>query len=111
VTGSILSRSLTAPLAAILLCGCVSLPKLHLPASAAPSVAVAPSRPVCPGSLLADLEPEPQVPDDAGFPAPQDQAASAAVQAYGAWLHSFAVWARDGWRRAENAREYCAAPR
>jgi hypothetical protein len=104
-------RPLAWPLAAVLLCGCVSLPRLHLAATAQPSVAVAPSRPVCPGNLLADLEPEPKLPDGAGFPGPETQAESAAVSLYLTWLHAYAVWARGGWGRAADARAWCSTPR
>lgn len=106
-----LDPRIAAALAALGLCGCVSLPKLHLPASAAPGAAVAPAKPVCPGNLLADIPPEPQLPPTAGFPAPQTEAESAAVTAYGQWLHSFAVWGRDGWARAGDARDYCETAR
>ena len=104
-------KRLAALLTACFLSGCVSLPKFHLPASTAPAPAAAPAKPVCPGNLSADLEPEPQLPANAGFPAPATDAESAAVQAYGQWLHSFAVYARDGWRRAGAAKDYCEAAR
>ena len=103
-------RPLAWPLAALLLCGCVSLPKLHLPATAQPSAAVAPSKPVCPGSLLADIETEPQLPAGAGFPGPQTESESAAVSLYLTWLHSYAVWARHGWARVGEGRDYCSTP-
>jgi hypothetical protein len=104
-------KPLAWPLAAVLLCGCVSLPKLHLPASAAPAPAAAPVKPVCPGNLLADLEPEPQLPPGAGFPAPMTEAESAAVALYGTWLHAFAVYARHGWARAGEGKDYCSTAR
>lgn len=97
-------------LAALLLPGCISLPKLHLPASAPPVTALAPAKPVCPGSLLADIPPFPTLPAGAGFPAPQDAAASAAVALYGQFLHSLAVYARAGWSRAGDARDFCSKP-
>jgi hypothetical protein len=95
------------------LCGCghISLLSLPKPPSAAPAPAAAPSNPVCPGSMLADLEPEPQLPAGAGFPGAQTEAESVAVSLYLTWLHAYAVWARHGWARATEGKDYCSTPR
>jgi hypothetical protein len=100
------------PLLALLLGGClhVGLPVPKLGGGSAPAPVLAPARPVCPGSLLADIPPFPSLPAGATFPAPQDAAASAAVSLYLTWLHSVAVYARQGWSRASDARDYCSTP-
>jgi hypothetical protein len=104
-------RALVIALAALLLAGCghMSLISLGGP-KPAPAPPQASAKPVCPGSLLADTPPFPTLPAGAGFPAPQDAAASAAVALYGQFLHSLAVYARDGWRRASDARDWCSTP-
>jgi hypothetical protein len=57
--------------------------------------------------MTADLLPEPQLPANAGFPAPATDAEGASVAAYGGWLHSFAAWARAGWARAAQDKAFC----
>jgi hypothetical protein len=94
-------------LAATLLSGCIHLAGPSIGLHAAPTAAAKPAAPVCPGGLTADLAPAPPLPAAAGFPAPANDAESAAVAAYGAWLHSFAVWARAGWARAGDAKTFC----
>jgi hypothetical protein len=97
-------RRLFAVLACYVLAGCGPALKLSFPAAAQSPPAAAP---ICPGGLSADLPPEPKLPAGAGFPAPQDAAASAAVALYGQWLHAFALWGRAGWARAADAKSYC----
>jgi hypothetical protein len=105
-------RVVAASLAALLLSGCGHMALLSVGAAKpAPAPPQAPAKPVCPGSLLADIPPFPPLPAGAGFPAPQDAAASAAVALYGQFLHSLAVYARQGWERASAAKDYCSTPR
>jgi hypothetical protein len=59
---------------------------------------------------MADIPAFPELPAGAGFPAPQDAAASAAVSLYLTWLHSLVVYAREGWARSADARDYCSTP-
>ncbi len=82
------------------------LPAIKMP----PAPAVAPASPVCPGGLLADLEPAPALPAAAGFPAPTTDAEGAAVKSYGTWLHDYAAWAKRGWQRAGDAKAFCSTP-
>jgi hypothetical protein len=98
-------KMITAPMVALTLAGCghMTLFNVGKPQPAAVPAAA----PICPGSLSADIQPEPQLPAGAGFPAPADAAASAAVALYGTWLHAWAVWARQGWARAADANAYC----
>jgi hypothetical protein len=100
-------RRLAWLVAALALAGCGPALKLSFPAPA-PRPATAPSKPICPGGLSADIQAEPPLPAGAGFPAPQDQTAGAAVALYGPWLHELAVWGRAGWARAADAKAYCA---
>ena len=100
----IVALLLCASLAA---CGTPSLFRIDMTKKAAPAPAAAPVAPICPGSLRADLEDEPDLPPNAGFPAPADAAATAAVKAYLTWLHDLAVWGRAGWDRAANAKTFC----
>lgn len=97
-----LALALTWPLTA-----CVSLPHFGKPTVAATTSAP----PVCPGGLRADLLPQPPLPANATFPAPQDDAAVAAVAAYTTWLHDLALWGRQGWARAANAKAFCETAR
>ncbi len=95
------------------LAGCapqLSLLPISHPATPAPPVQAAP---VCPGSLMADPLSEPQLPSQAGFPAPTDPQASASVTQYLTWLHQLALWGRQGWAVAKTAHDFCksSAPR
>jgi hypothetical protein len=102
-------RILVAPMAALVLGGCGHMALFNLAKPQAAASPASSAAPVCPGSLSADIQPEPQLPAGAGFPAPTDAAASAAVALYGTWLHSWAVWARQGWARAADAKAYCSS--
>jgi hypothetical protein len=59
--------------------------------------------------LRAELQPEPKLPSQAGFPQPVTDPEKAATATYLEWLAGFAAWARDGWTRAAAAKTYCDA--
>lgn len=89
------------------LAGCVHLgfPKLGKPPAAAPAPASA--APACPGDLRADIQPEPILPDAAGFPAPVSDVERPAVASYLQWLSGYGAWGRAGWARAADAKAFC----
>ena len=90
-----------------LLSGCVTLPHIGKPSP----VVQTSTTPICPGGLRVALEPQPPVPDDAGFPAAQTDAESAQVASYLTWLSDLARWGRTGWARAADAKTWCETKR
>lgn len=66
---------------------------------------------ICPGGLSAPIPSEPQLPADADFPAATTPKAAAAVASASAWLTSHSQWGRDGWLRAQLAKDWCDGKR
>ena len=93
---------------ALALGGCmhVGLPHLGGSSTVAPAAAA-----VCPGELRADIPAEPQLPADADFPAATTPKAAAAVESASRWLTSHSQWGRDGWLRAQLAKDWCDGKR
>ena len=95
------------------LCGCVSLPAFHLPrlgGNAAPAASVAAAPTVCPASITADLQPAPDVPDDAKLPAIETGAPAELQEgfaSYTGWLTAYASWAKTGWARLAESQRWC----
>lgn len=92
------------------LAGCAHF-ALSVPTKPAQPAQAVSAEPVCPGSLRADLLPQPPVPADAGFPAAVSDSESLAVSAYLTWLAELARWGRQGWARAADAKSYCETAR
>ncbi len=65
-----------------------------------------PPRP-CPPDVATGVQPEPRIPDGAGFPAPVTDEERLAVEAYLTWLAEFGAWAREGNRKAALAATDC----
>ena len=62
-------------------------------------------------SWYADIPPEPQLPADADFPAATTAKAAAAVDSASHWLTAHSQWGRDGWLRAQLAKDWCDGKR
>jgi hypothetical protein len=61
----------------------------------------------CPPTLRAEVKPQPKVPEGAGVPAPMTEEEKRAFSPYAEWLAELASWGREGWSRAEQARQWC----
>ena len=95
-------------LSALLLAGCAHAPLISFGGKAP---APAPPAAICPGGLSAPIPPEPQLPADADFPAATTPKAAAAVASASAWLTLHSQWGRDGWFRAQLAKDWCDGKR
>ena len=94
----------TGAFAAVLVAGCAHAPLISFGGKAP---APAPPAAVCPGGLSAPISPEPQLPADADFPAATTPKAASAVGSASRWLTSHSQWGRDGWLRAQLAKDWC----
>ena len=97
-------------LAALALGGCaLHRPLISLGGPPKPPPALA--APICPGGLSAPIPAEPQLPPDADFPAATTPKAAAAVESASRWLTAHSQWGRDGWLRAQLAKDWCDGKR
>jgi hypothetical protein len=103
---TLLALALCWPLAA---CAPSLLSFPHPSAKPAPAPAAA-APAACPGGLRAEVQPQPKLPEGAGFPAPVTAEEKQSVASYLEWLTGFAAWARNGWERAAGAKAFCDAP-
>lgn len=94
---------------ALALTGCAHGPLVSIGGKSPPPAP--PTAPICPGGLSAPIPPEPQLPPDADFPAATTPKAAAAVASASAWLTSHSQWGRDGWLRAQLAKDWCDGKR
>lgn len=93
----------TALIAAAAVAGC---------ATTAPTVQTqATDRPQCPPSLLAELRPQPLLPDGATIPRPVTAEDANGLDLTLEHVASVAAWGREGWARAEAARDWCLRDR
>ncbi len=89
---------------------CLALSILALAGACAstPAVEAVPAdRPQCPPSLTADIRPQPLLPDGATVPRPVTAEDADGLDLTLEHMAAVAAWGRDGWARAEAAREWC----
>lgn len=101
---------LAASLTCALVSGAGCAPLLQVsPGSRGPMSAtvVPPPAVICTASMLAEVPTRPDPPADAGFPAPQTARASAQVQTYLAWLHTWSMTTRTLIDRLNETRNFC----
>ena len=98
-----------ALLAALALIGCAHGPLVSF--GQKPAAPPPPAAPICPGGLSAPIPAEPQLPADADFPAATTPKAAAAVESASGWLTAHSQWGRDGWLRAQLAKDWCDGKR
>lgn len=92
------------------LAGCAHGPLVNI-GPKAPAAQPAPATAICPGGISAPIPPEPQLPPDADFPAATTPVAAAAVGSASRWLTAHSQWGRDGWLRAQLAKDWCDTKR
>ena len=68
-------------------------------------------RPQCPPSLLAELRPQPMLPDGATIPRPMTAQDADGLDLTLEHVASVAAWGREGWARAQAARDWCLRAR
>ena len=89
--------------------------KLRLDHVSLPSISTAPAVPIilappCPATMRATVPPEPGLPDDASFPAPENAAAQAPTARYYEWLTRHEDYLHELQRRVQEGIGYCGAP-
>lgn len=98
------------------LCGCAAgntgakFQASHInlaPALTLPTPAAVMLPPSCPPELREPIPAEPQLPDDAYFPRPENPAAMAPTQRYFQWLSKHHDWDKQLVDRLQKAADYC----